>query len=92
MRNVETCTITIRMEENFDLEECGGYNRFDPETIVKETWQRMVAFFTERRGVRSGELTLDGGHTVTIGWKYETEYEPPTQEEMGGYDVTQSSK
>jgi hypothetical protein len=79
MKNIETCTIVIRMEENFDCD-----SRFDPETIVKHAWARMVPWFTERHGIRSGELSVGdgetGGHRITIEWKYETEYVPPSQE------------
>jgi hypothetical protein len=82
MKNIETCTVIIRMEENFDSNA-----RFDPETIVKDAWGRMVPWFTERHGIRAGTLTVgdgeDAGHQVSIQWKYETEYDPPTQGEMG---------
>lgn len=80
MKNVETCTVTIRMEQNYDCE-----SRFDPENIVKDSWQRMVPWFTERHGIRAGTLTVGdgdtGGHRVSIEWKYEQEYDPPSQEE-----------
>jgi hypothetical protein len=70
------------MEENYDCD-----SRFDPETIVKDTWGRLVPWFTERHGVRSGKIEIgdgeNGGHSVTFEWKYEQEYEPPTQAEMG---------
>jgi hypothetical protein len=69
------------MEQNYDCE-----SRFDPETIVKTAWTRLVPWFTERHGVRSGQLQIgDGesdGHNVTFKWTYENEYEPPTQGEM----------
>lgn len=72
MRNTETCTVIIRMEENLN-----SSNRFDPETIVKEAWTRLVPWFTERHGVRAGSLQIsdgeDAGHLVTFEWKYENE-------------------
>jgi hypothetical protein len=81
MKNIETCTVIIRIEENFE-----SNSRFDPETIVKNTWTCLVPWFTERHGVRSGSSQIgdgeDDGHKVTFEWKYENEYEPPTQEEM----------
>jgi len=82
VKNIETCTIVIRMEENFHCE-----SRFDPETIVKNVWGRLIPWFTERHGVRSGVMQVGdgetGGHSVTFEWKYENDFEPATQEEMG---------
>ena len=81
MKNIEICTVVIRMEENFECD-----SRFDPESIVKNAWMRLVPWFTERHGVRSGKIEVgdgeSGGHSVTFAWRYENEYEPPTQEEM----------
>lgn len=81
MKNIETCTVTIRMEENFDCD-----SRFDPESIVKNAWNMLIPWFTERHGVRTGTMQIgdgnEGGHSVTFEWRYENEYDPPTQGEM----------
>jgi len=60
----EVCIIRVEMDEAIRP-------HFAPELedTVKQAWGYLTPWFTARHGVRSGEITLNGG-AVRFSWEY----------------------
>lgn len=67
MADREICTITVCLSHDYNR-ELG----FELEDAVKESWSRMVPWFTRRHGIKSGAIDLENG-AVRITWRYEQE-------------------
>ena len=65
MSKHEVCTIRIELTDDYNR-ELG----FELEDAVKESWSRMVPWFTRRHGITNGVVDLENG-AVRITWKYE---------------------
>lgn len=61
----EICTITVCLSHDYNR-ELG----FELEDAVKESWGRMLPWFTRRHGITNGAIDLEGG-AVRITWQYE---------------------
>lgn len=62
--NAEICTIRVIVREDHDR-ELG----FSAEDVVKNAWMQMIPWFTNRRGISQGSISLESG-LIVIEWAY----------------------